>query len=308
MSSQRWFSVHTHCTYSYGDGTFSPAEHAARLVELGYAGAAITDHGNTTAHAPWEKAMRAAGLHPAFGCELYTGPPKELSKCHQTVVAENLTGYRNLCRLVSRSWREGFYRWPTCHSDMLEDHCEGLISTSGCADSLLACTLLGGKFRGPERDTVRDSDLAEAKRVISWFKDLYGDGYYLEVQRFPELARTRTLNRVYAELGAALRVPLVATADVHYLHPHQNKLQATLHAARRGKSTAVIEAEWEYNVLLSYPLSDKEIWKQLVATGLNNKQAWAAIHNAEEIGQRCQVELPKTEPPRYPGTRAEMNW
>jgi DNA polymerase III subunit alpha len=308
----RFFSVHTHCTYSYGDGTKTPAEHAARLEELGHTGAAITDHGNTSAHPQWEKELVKRGLHPVFGCELYTAPPNEKSKWHQTVVAETAEGYRNLCALVSKSWTTlgttSKSRYPTCHSDMLAEFAPGLISTSGCADSLLACTLLGGKSLGPHRDRASEDDLHAAKNVIGWFKEIYGDGYYLEVQRFPELERTRTLNQIYVELGKKLRVPLVATADVHYLRPEQNKIQVALHAALRGGTVESQEAEWEYRIPLCYPTSDKEIGEQLIATGLTRKQAWAAILNSEEIGQRCQVTLPKSEPVRYPGTTAHLTW
>lgn len=310
----RFFSVHTHHTHSYGDGFGSAEEHAARLAELGATGAALTDHGNGSGHAGWEKAFIKAGLHPAFGCELYTAPPYEKSKWHQTVVAETQAGYRNLCRLVSASWttlgpgNTSASRWPTCHSDMLADYTEGLISTSGCADSLLACTLLGGKSLGPQRDRADSGAMDNARTVISWFKELYGDGYYLEVQRFPELARTCTLNQIYAVLGKEMGVPLVATADVHYMLPEQNQMQKVLHAAMRGGTVDSVEAEWEYGIRLSYPLSDKEILGQLMKTGLSRRDAWAAIVHSEEIGQRCQVVLPKSEIIKYPGTVKELTW
>lgn len=310
----RFFSAHTHHTHSYGDGFGSAEAHAMRLAELGATGAALTDHGNINGHAGWEKALLKAGLHPAFGCELYTAPPREKSKWHQTVIAETLEGYRSLCRLVSASWttmgpgNTSASRWPTCHSAMLAEHSAGIISTSGCADSLLACTLLGGKSLGEQRLTASDEDIRRAGDVIEWFKEIYGDGYYLEVQRFPELERTRTLNPLYAELGRRHRVPLVATADVHYPLPDQNEMQQILHAAMRGGTVDSVGAEWEYNIRLSYPLSDKEILGQLVATGLSPQDAWAAIVHSEEIGQRCQVVLPKSETIRYPGTAKELVW
>lgn len=312
--SYRFFSVHTHDTFSYGDGFGTPEEHAARLAELGAKGAASTNHGNTSDHVQWEKALKKHGLHPAFGCELYTAPNKELSKWHQTVIAETSEGYRNLNRLVSRTWAEGFYRWPTANWQMLVDHSEGMISTSGCSDSLLACTLLGGKSLGEKRERADAADVLRAERVVSGFKEAYGDGYYLEVQRFPELERTRTLNMALADLGKRLHVPLVATADVHYPRPEQNEMQKILHAALRGggKTVEGIEQEWEYGIRLSYPLSDREIARQLIATGLSKSQAWQAIANSEEIGQRAQVVLPKNERIKYPVdpglTAQELIW
>src|SRR5262249_45863998 len=149
-----------------------------RLEELGAAGAVATDHGNVSVHAQWEKEAKKRGLKAGFGCELYTAPPGEQRKWHLTAMAETQAGYRNLSALVSRTWAEGFYRWPTAHSDMLVDHAEGMIVTSGCADSLLACTLLGGKSLGEKRDRASSEDIVRAKRVVEWFKDVYGDGYY----------------------------------------------------------------------------------------------------------------------------------
>lgn len=309
-----FYSTHTHHTHSYGDGFATAEEHAARLVELGISGAALTDHGNVSGHAQWEKAFLKAGLHPAFGCELYTSPPYEKRKWHQTVVAENLDGYHNLCKLVTASWttlgpgNTSASRWPTCHSDMLAEYSPGIISTSGCADSLLACTLLGGKSLGEPRLIASELDIKRAGNVIEWFKEIYGDGYYLEVQRFPELERTRVLNPLLAALSTRHDVPLVATADVHYPYPHQNEMQKVLHAAMRGGTVESVEAEWEYSVIGSYPLSDRQVRDQLIATGLSPRMAEGAIAASAEIGQRCQVTLPKSEPIRYPGTVRELSW
>jgi DNA polymerase-3 subunit alpha len=303
-----FFSPHTHCTFSFGDGYGTPEDHAVRLAELGATGAALTDHGNITGHAQWEKALTKHGLHPAFGCELYLAPPGELRKWHLTVIAENLVGYRNLCQLVSRSWAEGFYKYPTVHSDMLADHAEGLVVTSGCADSLLACTLLGGKSYGEQRATASADDVHRAVQVVEWFQDLFGDGYYLECQRFPELERCRTLNEIYAAMSGPTGVPLVATADVHYPLPEQNTMQTTLHAAMRGSTVEAQEAGWEYSIKLSHPLSDQQITDQLIETGLTKHQAELAVASSEEIGQRCQVVLPKSESVKYPGIVEELVW
>lgn len=304
----RFYSPHTHCTFSYGDGHKTPDFHAARLVELGATGAALTDHGNISGHAQWEKAFKKADLHPSFGCELYLAPPKEKSKWHLTVIAENLQGYRNLCQLVTRSYSEGFYQWPTVHSDMLSDHREGLIVTSGCADSLLSCTLLGGKSLGEPRLECAAEDFERAGKVVSWFKKLYGDGYYLEVQRFPELERTRILNPLIALLGEMYDVPMVATADVHHPLPEQSEMRKILHAVKRVSTVDAVSAQWEYGIPGAYPTSDAEIGTALVGTGLSRQQAWKAILASEEIGQRCQVVLPKSKPVRYPGTAKELIW
>lgn len=310
-----FFSPHSHTTFSYGDGFGTPDDHAAQLAELGAPGAVLTEHGNVSSHVQWEKACAKYDLHPAFGCELYTAPIRELSKWHLTAIAETQAGYRNLSRLVSRTWEVGnFYRWPTAHGTDLMEYADGLMVTSGCSDSLLACTLLGGKSLGEKRSTADSENFRRAEQVARRFKEIYGDGYYLEVQRFPELERTRTLNQIYVELGRRLRIPLVATADVHYPKPEQNEMQKILHAALRGggKTVEGIEQEWEYGIRLSYPLSDREIVGQLVATGLSKKESWTAVRNSAEIGQRAQVVLPKNERIVYPTdpglTSTELIW
>lgn len=211
----------------------------------------------------------------------------------------NTDGYRNLNRIVSRSWAEGFYYYPTINTDMLKEHNEGLIVTSGCADSLLSCTLLGGKSNGPKRLTYNKRQFNAARRVIEWYQSVFGDRYYIEVQRFPGLERACVLNPAFEELSRITGARLVATADVHYPFPRDNEMQKILHAAHRGSTVEVTEASWEYDILLTYPESDREVLKDLRGTGLSLKAARSAILETERIAKRCNVELPKNEPIKW---------
>lgn len=298
----RFVSLHHHTTFSYGDGYGLPDEHHARAAELGMTALAHTEHGNVSSHVKHEKAAKVSGVKPLYGCELYTAPDQVRSKWHQTALAENAIGYQNLNRIVSRSWDENFYQYPTTSGQMLVDHSEGIILTSGCADSLLSCTLLGGKSNGEKRTTISSSDMDAAEVIIRKYQTMLGkDNYFIEVQQFPALERTRILNPAFAELSARTGAPLVATADCHYPYPADNDMQKILHAARRGGGTvAQAEASWEYDILLTLPESDQSLHQALMGTGLTSKQSWAAILASEEIGQRCTVELPKNELLRYP--------
>lgn len=297
----KYVSLHHHTTFSYMDGFGTPEQHFARAAELGMSALAMTEHGNTSSHVRAEKAGAATGVKPIYGCELYTAPAATRQKWHMTTLAMDQGGYQNLNRLVSRAYSEGFYQFPTVHGEMLLDHHEGLIVLSGCADSLLSCTLLGGKSNGPKRDTASDEDMKNAEAVIRNFVEIFGDRYYLEVQRFPGLARSRTLNSALAELSRRTGVPLVATADCHYPKPTDNEMQKILHAAGRGTGTvAAAEASWEYDILLTPPESDAEIGRQLMATGLTKKEAWNAIKQTAVIADRCNVILPKSERLRFP--------
>lgn len=284
------------------DGYGTPEQHVARAAELGMGSLALTEHGNTSSHVKLEKAARAAGVRPIFGCELYTAPEKTRQKWHLTALAQDQTGLGNLYQLVTRSYSEGFYQWPTVYGEMLADHASGLIVLSGCLDSLIACTLLGGKSNGPKRDTASQWDMDAAEATIRKFQELFGrDNYYLEVQRFPQLARARTLNPALAELGRRTGARLVATSDCHYPQPTDNEMQKILHAAGRGTGTvAAAEAGWEYDILLTPPTSDAEIGRALVGTGLSRHEAWGAILNTADIASRCDVVLPKSERLRFP--------
>lgn len=298
----KYVSLHHHTTYSYGDGYGLPEVHVARAAELEQSAIAFTEHGNVSSHVKAEQAATKHGVKAIFGLEAYTAPAtmredKNQRKWHLTLLAADQTGYQTLNRLVTRSWREGFYRWPTITGPMLAEDNEGLIVLSGCADSKVACDLLGGKGRdkGDERD---------AARSIKRFRDMLGDRYYLECQQFPELQRTHDINTWYEQASSRLGVPLVATSDCHYPRPEDNDMQKILHAASRGGGTVEsTEASWEYNIRLTLPTSDRAIYERLRGTGLSRKGAEQAILNTAEIADRCNVTLPKMEFVRFPVER-----
>jgi DNA polymerase-3 subunit alpha len=295
------------------DGYALPEAHVERAAELGMTALALTEHGNVSSHVKLEQAATKHGIKPIFGLEAYTAPSDmrdkgNQRKWHQTILAMDVPGYQNLMKMVTRSWNVDFYRWPTVVGENLADNHRGLIVTSGCADSLLACTLLGGKGI-PEPTTKEERMAAEraARGVIRRYKKMLGDRYYLEVQRFPGLARTRVLNAQYAVWSREMGVPMVASSDVHYPKPEQNEMQKILHAAGRNTGTvAAAEAEWEYSILLTYPMSDQEIRDDLIATGLTRREALGAIRSSAEIAERCNVTLPKMDRIRYPGTRRDL--
>jgi DNA polymerase-3 subunit alpha len=286
-------SLHSHTTFSYGDGFGMPADHVDRVGQLGMTALAATEHGNVTSAPKHAAACKAAGIKAIFGLEAYTGPAdmrqtKTTKKWHQGLLAMNDAGYRNLMQLVTRSWDEGFYGKPTITWPMLTEHNEGLIVLSGCLSSRIATVYAEHGYR-------------RALQVAAGYRDLFGDRYYLEVQRFPRLQKTRELNPVLARIGQALGIPLVATADVHYPFPDDNEMQKVLHTATRGMdNVGEAEASWEYDILLTYPTSDEQILHDLVATDLTYAQAAQAIANTGLIADRCEVELATMPQLQYP--------
>lgn len=302
----KFVSLHHHSTFSCMDGFGLPEEHFERAAELGMSALATTEHGNINSHVKVEQAAAKTGLKPIYGVEAYTAKTKTRLKWHLTMLAENAVGYQNLMQSVSQSGTpEDFYQWPTMTSENLAAHAEGMIVLSGCASSRLSCSLLGGKGAEP-----KSRDLHSAERTARLFRDVYGDGYYLEVQAFPELERTRELNAAYEIIGRRLGIPLVATCDVHYPHADDNEIQKILHTAGRGLGTVgVAEEAWEYDLPLTLPESDRGLLDRLVASGLSTRAASQALASTVDIAARCNVALPRAERLRFPtelGSREQL--
>lgn len=300
-----YVSLHSHTTFSYGDG-FGPVEtHVKRVASLGMKALALTEHGNCSSWAQLEQSCKKHNIKPIFGIEIYFGIPEEQRKTHMILLAMNEVGLQNLNRIITQSWKQ-FYYYPTVYWQDLVRYNEGIIALSGCADSALSCILLGGKFYGEKRSSVNSRDYERAIRGVKRFQDVFGDRYYLEVQRFPGLDRTCTLNQTLEQISADTGTPVVGTCDVHYPFPNENAMQRILHAAHRGGSVETVDAQWEYSILLTYPKSDIEIQKDLVDTGLSEKLARQAISNSMVISDRCTVELPKAPRPRY--VQGQRDW
>lgn len=294
-------SLHHHSTFSYLDGYGQPEEHAKAVADLGMRAYALTEHGNVTSHVKHEQSALALGLKPLFGVELYTGGVDEETKSrfkwHLTVLAMNQTGYQNLLRLVSLGWKDGFYFEPTVSGEMLAEHNEGLIVLSGCSGSKLACDLLGGKGIEPH-----EADMKMAERTALKFKALLGDRFYLEVQAFPELERTRSINQAYQRLSERTGIPIVATGDVHYPKATDSEIQILLHAVDRGGKNNTYEKQqqsWGYDIKLT-AFQDDVIIHRLKQSGLTGPQAEAAVKMSGTIADRCDVTLPKLKVLEYP--------
>lgn len=295
----KYVSLHGHSTYSTGDGHGLPKEHVDRVVELGMGAIGLSEHGNVSSWADLEQECEKAGIEPIFGIEIYYGIPEERRKTHMVLIAMNSIGLQNINRIVTQSWKQ-FYQWPTVYWKDLVQWNEGIIALSGCADSALSCILLGGKFFGEKRLQPNNGSYELALRGVQKFKKIFGDRYYLEVQRFPGLERTCTLNPILAQLSRDAGVPLVATSDVHYPHPEQNAIQRILHAAHRGGTVESADASWEYDILLTYPTKDIEIIKDLMGTGLSKEEAKESVLNTQRIAERCKgTRLPKANPPKF---------
>lgn len=319
------FTTYLHSTFSYGDGFGTPAQHVQRAVELGYTAIALTEHGNNSSHAQLEKAAIKAGIKPIFGLEAYCGstlteeddrrlyeapdgsvklrPARSAWKHHLTLLAANAEGYRNLNRIITRSWKDYYYH-PTVAGSVLASFRHGIVVLSGCSGSNLACALLGGKGT-PEH--IDEPDFDAANEVIGRFVTAFNQNYFLEVQPFYELPRTVAMNRSYEILSREWDIPIVVTHDVHYPRMEDAEMQAILHTVHRGKASVDdTMREWNYEVPLTLPDSDRELWRRLCKSGLSKRAAEEAILMSAEIAEMCNVTLPKAERLRYPITDADL--
>src|SRR5215218_5494330 len=199
--------LHLHTEYSLLDGMGRTAEYAARAKDLGIEHIAVTDHGVMYGAMEWYRTATAAGLHPIIGVEAYLAEgnarAKERKSYHLLLLAENETGYRNLLTLSTKAQLEGYYYRPRIDLEMLAEHGKGLIATSACLGGPVANNFLHGK-----PDLARD--------YASKLSDIFGpERFFIELQDHG-LADQVRVNGDLIALARELRLPLVATNDVHY--------------------------------------------------------------------------------------------
>jgi DNA polymerase-3 subunit alpha len=216
MSSDRPF-VHLHCHshYSLLDGASRIAPLVERAKRLGMEALAITDHGNLYGAVEFLREAKAAGLKPIIGIEAYVAPGRRTEKTpggasgketafHLTLLARNGEGVRNLLRLSSLSFLEGYYYKPRIDKEILQRHAEGLICLSGCVSSEFSDHLLHNKR-------------AEAEALAAWYLKVFGpENFFIEIQD-NGIQIQRDQRAAAVDLARRMGLPLVATSDAHYL-------------------------------------------------------------------------------------------
>lgn len=203
--------LHVHSEFSLLDGANRIKDLPVRAKELGMKAMAITDHGVMFGVIDFYKACMANGIKPIIGCEVYVAPRKRTDKDpnidarynHLILLAKDNEGYKNLTKLVSIGFTEGFYYKPRIDKEVLEKYHEGLICCSACLAGEIPQAILKG-------------DMEEAEKVAMWFKNIFGEDYYLEIQN-NGINEQVLVNQKLVELSHKLDIPLVATNDSHYL-------------------------------------------------------------------------------------------
>ena len=281
--------LHVHTQYSLLDGKATIPELVDKAISTGMKGIAITDHGNMFGikefwnYVDKVNSKREEGdkFKPIIGCEMYVARNKMTEKkdksdngYHLIVLAKNLKGYHNLVKLVSRAWTEGYYYKPRTDREDLEAHKEGLIVCSAC---------LGGEV--PQ--FIMHDELEKAEERVLWYKSVFGDDYYLELQRhqtFKENANREVyteqckVNDVLLQLARKHDIKVICTNDVHFTNEEDAEAHDRLICVSMQKTFSEPRLHYTKQEWLKTPEQMQEIFKDIPE----------ALSNTEEIFNKVE--------------------
>ncbi|MFC2754634.1 MAG: DNA polymerase III subunit alpha [Candidatus Nanogingivalis sp.] len=215
--------LHTHTYHSLLDGLTKIDDLVDNVKASGMEAVAITDHGTMSGAIEFFKEATSKGIKPILGIEAYVAartrfdrdPSYDKPRYHLVLLAKNQIGWQNLCSLTTKAWVEGQYYKPRIDHDIMAEHSEGIICLSGCAGSEIS-------------ESIRAGDFEKAKELASWYKSVYGEDFYLELQDHghPECPNhwevQKEINDGLFRLNEELDIPMVVTCDSHYL-THENQ-------------------------------------------------------------------------------------
>jgi len=312
-----WIPLNVHSQFSILDSTASVSALAEKAANYSIPALAITDQGNLYGAVDFYKACKAAGVKPILGCEIWMAPGSRLEKKKAVgipngfpvvLLAKSIEGYRNLCKLSSAGFLEGFYYQPRIDQEILQAHAGGLICLSGHLDGPIGYRILHGN---------EGSLLQE----IQWYQDLFGEDFYLEIGRHPlreDLIREdgsdreswliqkmrnyasdqEKANRKLVDLSAKLKIPLVATNDIHYIERSDWKAHEILLNIQSGEPCEIWERDSQGNPKNKAPNPKREAipTHELYFKSPEEMSALfadlpQAIDETVRIAEKCKCEL-----------------
>ena len=273
----KFVHLHIHSEFSLLDGANRIKDLPIRAKELGMEAIAITDHGNMFGAIDFYKECKKNGIKPIIGCEVYVAPRSRLDKdpnldnrySHLILLAKDNEGYKNLAKLVSIGYTEGFYYKPRIDHETLEKYHEGLICCSAC-------------LAGEVNQAILADDMEKAKQVALWFKNIFKDDYYLEIQN-NGIKEQVLANQKLIELSRELDIPLVATNDAHYLKKEDAYNHEVLLCIQTGKRMND-EDRMRFDTDELYVKSQEEMSQFFINVP-------EAIENTVKIAEKCNVEF-----------------
>ena len=273
--------LHVHSEYSLLDGSARIKDLISKAIEYGMSAIALTDHGVMYGIIEFYKTAVKSGIRPIIGCEIYQAPnsrwDKQLEKenreevsNHLTLLVENNTGYKNLMKLVSLGFIEGFYYKPRVDSELLAQYKDGIIALSGC---------ISGKI--PRY--IRNGKMPEARKAIEEYIDIFGrNNFFLELQD-SGIPEQKNINKILFDLSKEFKISAVCTNDVHYLTKQDSKSHDVLLCIQTGAT--INEAK-----RLKFPTSEY-YFKDYNQMAELFKDFPGSVENTVEIAERCNLEL-----------------
>lgn len=288
--------LHNHTFHSVLDGLTKIHDLVDKVKELGMEAAAVTDHGTMSGILDYYKTAKKAGIKPIIGIETYVAtrsrfdrdPGKDKQRFHLTVLAMNNTGFHNLMKLSTRANLEGMYYKPRIDHELLEELNEGLIVLSGCASGEIGVAL-------------KEDDYDRAREIAKWYKSIFGDRYYLELQDHGH-PKSNThwdvqakINEGLIKLSKELGIEMVVTCDGHYLtHEYQDAHEILLCV---GTGSYLSDEKRmslkDFELHLTDPRDIIDHW---------GEEFPEVIRNTKKIADRCdvEIELGRILIPKYP--------
>jgi DNA polymerase-3 subunit alpha len=278
--------LHLHTQYSLLDGAIKIKDLASKAKEFGYSAVAITDHGNLFGILDFYKSMKEQGIKPLLGMEAYFTTGSRFDRKgkgsednitdrynhHLILIAKNDVGLKNLYKLSSLAFKEGFYYKPRIDYELLSKYSEGLIAITAC-------------LKGVPTYYASIGDVQKAEEWVKKFKDIFGEDLYLELQ-VNSLPEQEVANRNLIEIGKKLGVKLVATADAHYLLPEDRIAHQVLMAVQMKKTLNELQRS-EFKCANEYLhfASPQEMWERFKG----KFDGWErALLNTLEVAEKCQ--------------------
>lgn len=284
--------LHNHSDFSLLDGAASIPRYIEKAKACNMTSLALTDHGNMFGAITFYNACRQNGINPIIGCEFYVAPGDRRDKTfhpdlenyyHLILLAMSDKGYHNLMELNSIAWKEGYYYKPRIDRESLSAHSEDLICLSACIAGEVPRMILGSK---KQDGSGRAPNPEKAREVAAWYKNLFGDRYYLEIQDHG-IDEERRSNEELVKISKELDIPLVCTNDIHYIEKDDWNAHDTLLCIGTGKKKhdkdrlRYKEGEFYFRT----PEEMEELF------------SWCpeAIENSGKIADRCHLEI------KFPG-------
>lgn len=312
-----WVPLHVHSQYSILDASASIHGIAEKASAFSMPAVALTDHGNLYGAIDFYKTCKDFKIKPIIGCEVYVAPASRFDKVkapngrtsyHLVLLAKNKQGYHNLCKLSSIGFLEGFYYNPRIDCEVLKQYSEGLICLSACISGRVPQEILTGS---------RESLLEQ----INWHRDLFGEDYYLELQRHPMdeddlrtdgmdqeswliqqyrdyIQKQNKVNETLLEISKELKIKVIATNDSHYIDRADWQAHEILLNIQSGEPCEIWEKDSQGNPKFRIPNPKRRTYpshefyfKSPVQINALFQDIPEAVKNTLEIAEKCQVEI-----------------